>query len=615
MNAKTRAHDSVPVADPDGPVAAVAQKMQTARAVAVRLCIVLGLFLAFRIALCLGSPWAYDHEESKPAIIARAMAESPRLPVISFYPTRYEGGLLLYALLARPLVWLFGPKLLVCKILALTTATVFAYFSIRLVTRVGGDKLFWPAALVLIAGLPGWTQTQSLSWANFNESSAFGVAAWYFWVRYLAPGHGSFRAAWLVGLLCGLGFTVHFGFLVTIAALGLYWFWREPSFPFSKAGVGAAVGLASGLFFFLWFNLRSHWTGVARLVQIGSPPPEPLGPLSLPRRVVYLFGVLIPQSFHFGALGPTLERVFAYLVLTAILGSGLLLLVSAVPRNSRSLRPRTPWNASPLRTLFPLLYLVIFAVAVVTSGFPIGLHPKWGVLNAQSHVHLLVGMPYLVFLVAFAPGSAFPKLGWLAVVSISAASIIGTLALFEPSKSRPSLTDRDVDSWPVYFEMAGRDYPYPDLMSRTFALLSPPERNSYRMGLGWVTTLTRPDQPPDLNAVREQCPPDSEEYCLAGVAAARYFQDVRRGAPRRVSYAFPTTDTQTVLLIGSVISARVILPTEDPDLFALWRSVGSQRGLFSGWDPERRARFLRWLAVVNPIDFGSLTEAESPAYR
>src|SRR2546428_10515483 len=78
------------------------------------------LFLALRLAvLFTSSRTLFYWEETAPLVVAEQLLAGPRLPLLEYEVSDYQGGPLVVAALAVPLVWLFGASIPAFKLVPL----------------------------------------------------------------------------------------------------------------------------------------------------------------------------------------------------------------------------------------------------------------------------------------------------------------------------------------------------------------------------------------------------------------------------------------------------------------------------------------------------------------
>jgi hypothetical protein len=567
--------------------------------------IAVALFVFVRLLVAIWSPYAIDHEETKPLIIAKAILEGPLLPLPEYQMTSYEGGLLLYGLLAVPFVALFGTMHFILKILAIGTATLWFFFSLKMLEWCGGKKLFWPAVAILTAAFPGLAQVQCLSWANFDESAALGITALYLWARHLSNRGGPAWAAFAVGAICGLGFTIHYGFLVTIAALGLFWFMTDPLFFIRRNGLIAGGGLLAGLSFFLWFNVTHHWVGLIKLLPLGERPHESRALGAMFERAAELYLVYFPQSFHLATFGGFLEKALSYIVMAGF-AFAVLCILTGLPRKSWKLIG-APWPTSPMARLWPLAYLAIFTAVLVTSGYPIGYELGWGTMNPQSHLHLLIAMPHLLYTIALAWTGETWRFRRLAFGLVIAICGLGVLAMVKPSKVDPFRWEK---TWAetvvtdyVFVEMGTRDFKYKDVQKRIAARLTDGQKRFYYAGVGQGMREHRPLEPIVLGKLKATCPERYWPYCVVGGGQAQYFLEHEKLTEHRVNRVAPLTLEDRLLFLGAVTTMVEILAVYDETLIEQARKGLYVSNAFNGLDDRTREDLRYWrnkLTITRP---------------
>ena len=181
----------------------------------------LALFAATRLPVLVTSSRALFYwEETVPLLVARELLAGPRLPLLEYEATHYQGGPIVTALLAVPAVFFRGTSLTALKLVPLA----FAAGALALWTSVL-RRLFGRGAAALFVLLycfapPAFVLFNFLAIGTHPESVLFSALLVWLAVRLLEDaGDGRVRAGFVFGCAAGFGLWYDYATAVTLAAL------------------------------------------------------------------------------------------------------------------------------------------------------------------------------------------------------------------------------------------------------------------------------------------------------------------------------------------------------------------------------------------------------------
>jgi hypothetical protein len=282
------------------------------------------VFLVLRVATLVTSleTVSWD-EELHRGTIARELIAGLKAPLWDYQADSYSGGSLVVGLLAAPLFFALGPRLIVLKLVPLALSLVTLGLFIALLDRYHSRRAAWVGACLFILAPPVPTQLSFLAMGYHTESIVFSVLLVLGWARALERPDG--RAPFWLGLIAGLAFS--FTYITAITTLGCL-LCSGPRLRRGGAAAKLAAGLALGLVPWAAYNLTHHFDGV-RAAQLWFTPPE--GAVSSPaaftlrigRRFAGLLAMGIPLSYGFPAMlgvpGPLWSYAYFGLTLAPIL--------------------------------------------------------------------------------------------------------------------------------------------------------------------------------------------------------------------------------------------------------------------------------------------------------
>jgi hypothetical protein len=262
-------------------------------------------------------------EELQRGTIARELTVGLKAPLWDYRADSYSGGSLVVGLLAAPLFWAFGPRLIVLKLVPLTISLVTLGLLITLLGRYHSRRAAWVGASLFILAPPFPSQLSLFAMGYHTDSIIFSVLLMLAWAHALERPDG--HAPFSLGLIAGLAFS--FTYITAITTLGCL----LCSGPLLRRG-GAAAKLTAGLAFGLapWaaYNLTHHFDGV-RIAQVWFTSPEGVVTslsrfvLRLGWRGATLLVLAVPLSFGFPTMmwvpGPVWSYTYCGLTVAPII--------------------------------------------------------------------------------------------------------------------------------------------------------------------------------------------------------------------------------------------------------------------------------------------------------
>jgi hypothetical protein len=278
-------------------------------------------------------------EEAYRLVVANEMLAGPRWPIWEYQADHYQGGSLVVALLATPIVAVLGATYENLKLvpIAFALATMLAW--VVLLWRAAGPATAALGAWLLALAPPTAQIFQVHAMGSHAETALFTVLGFLLTLEILR-GAESRVLPFGLGLVSGLGVWFCYTAASGVAANGLLWLTAS-----RRRGVRRGIGplLAGGLLGFApWiaYNLTHGFAGLGRLTELFDPRARDLGALdeSLGARVAALFGADLPYAFGFpdtvdGLPGPA---AWAYYAL------GIVALISLARLGARAWRTRRP---------------------------------------------------------------------------------------------------------------------------------------------------------------------------------------------------------------------------------------------------------------------------------
>ncbi|MDP8225717.1 MAG: hypothetical protein P9L99_20320 [Candidatus Lernaella stagnicola] len=505
------------------------------------LCLLVALVVFGRLLLLYYSEYVYDEEEYKTGSIAALIMDGPKLPLLEYQPGDYEGGTLLFGLLTVPFFALFGKTYFALKLLALTTSLFMAIFAAWFAARHGGT----PAAVatgVLFVLPPAYVaQVGLLPWGNYAENATLSLGMLVAASYLFAAKRPRLWQYFLFGAVLGLGVWIHYGFLVTVALLALWWWVSRTSGlrHVAAAAVGGVVGFSPWII----YNITHNWWGLGRFADAVNKSPDAGSRIVA---AVKRFGMLliddIPAglSFHAGTLAGTKALSYLYYVLLLALTVTLVVLLRRRWRDGwRALWPTKPRAVSDaaLWSLAPVGFVLLYSLVYSVSDYDLFAR-QWGTLDAEPYCHIFALYPMLLLSAGLAVGHAWrTRLRWPAATVAAVLAIMGVVAiggLLTPNRPQHERLRRPAyDMGVIYMEIGSKWGADHAQLTKIQRRLDGQALRSFIHGAGIKYGL---DHPTSLPVALDKCAAQSDAlvpYCLIGVGTGLYVGDAYLHLPQR----------------------------------------------------------------------------------
>ncbi len=373
------------------------------------------LFLVSRLAVMLLSDqsrlFLFVDEELYRGTIGRLLDIAPHISLFSLRTDDFNSGAMVFGWLASRSFRVFGPTVFALKLIPVLWFTAALWFWQDLAERFAGRRTAVIFSALFVFSPPSFT-AYSLTAMGFHSDTVALTAAtlWLFFKQTRSEAAGLARAAAL-GSLAGFSLWFSYHYALTLAALALYWLWRERRMPSGRRTLLIAAGFLAGFWPWLALNLLGGGQGwVVHGIPVWS--------LFRPRGQNFVF-TLWATSFGGENWPAPLKRAADAgftLAYAAILTCGLI-----------AARRRGRLPGGPLG-LVALLYLVLFAAAAQACAL-------------QEWRYFAPAYPFVLFFVA-ASLDGFGRAGAPAAAALTALSIFFNSFLLSPSHSGEALTSR-----------------------------------------------------------------------------------------------------------------------------------------------------------------------------
>jgi hypothetical protein len=453
-------------------------------------------FLLLRVATLATSLESVSwDEELQRGTIAHELTVGLKAPFWDYRADSYSGGSLVIGLVAAPLFFALGPRLIVLKLVPLAIFLVTLGLFIALLDRYHSRRAAWVGACLFVLAPPFPSQLSLFAMGYHTESIVFSVLLVLGWARAVERPEG--RAPFWLGLIAGLAFS--FTYITAITTLGCL-LCSGPLLRRAGAGPKFAAGLTLGLTPWAAYNVTHHWDGV-RIAQLWFTPPEGVVDsvsrfvLRLGWRGATLLALAVPRSYGFPAMLGVPGLLWSYAYFGLILVSIVWLLLRA------RVRPPVLW---PLLTS-AVVFLVVYPFT--RFGVPIG--------GAEEFRHFVPLQFALLTTVAIALAEA--PFGRAATVALIALGAMGqaTLPARHPA---PHLVDYRGYSYFV-FGSAWSDRIDP-VAPQANALLAGFDRQTAHL-VYWGAVSSAPERTPATLLPRiHEVPEDYRPYAAEAIGRA-----------------------------------------------------------------------------------------------
>ena len=532
------------------------------------------LFILCRLPFVLWSEFVYDEEEIKTGAIAWILLDGPKLPLLDHQPGDYEGGYLLFGMLAVPFLLIFRTGFLALKMLGLAETLVLVVFSILWARKLAGRAGAVAAGALWLGAVPYVVQFGFIPDGNFNETAMLSVVTFYLLHTILFENK---RHVWrfaLLGFFFGLGFWMQYGYLVTVLVSLFMIYLSEFGLFFTRRFIATVGGAAIGFGPWLLYNITHHFWGIERFADgLKKGTPESKTAL-IARRVVALFGEDLPCSFHLILDGPLTTKLLSYayyFVFLFLLVAFLVLARKALFASIRSLVPplQSPQTRARLPELVPVVYFFAYAAVYCLSEYG-NSYPMWGTYEKESHTHIFVLLPAMLWIGAVAAGRLARWNVRVAAVPVAAMALMGLVGQsqmldFGSSQIDRLRTDFRGHRGVIYMESGNIWGRHPVEADRLAAGLDLEERAFFYFGTGirFGTDNNRLEDFPKALAQCARLNPDFEPYCLFGAGVGLSVHRNLKPADFEARLALASPGAHPFLLAGIAVGCIWYLDSDN----------------------------------------------------
>ena len=491
------------------------------------------LFLLIKLPFLLYSPYTFDEEEIKPGAIGHILLSGSPLPLFEFVLGGYEGGALVVGIASMPFQAVFGHTLLAYKIMATCVTLGILLLGAAVARRIAGPLAGWLVGLLIIAAPPYLTQFQFILWGNYVESTFLTLLA--LWLLFRMNDPKGLWAAPVMGLICGLGVFIHYGFAVSVLAVVFVWYLSDHRLPLKGRFWLFVLGVVVGFSPWLIYNMGSGFTGMGRVSDGVSTIPLADRAVRFLATAKSLLLRDYAMAWHFrdlaGLSGKTLG--YAYWIMIA---SGfvllLALLIRTIGRAIVGLLPLKRFDLDLKRAvaLFVPIYLLGYGVVFCSTDYGL-LRAEWGSMDPETHAHVFISLYIFLVGLGLALGllaNKYRPLAWLAVAPISL-GLLGSVTLLDFSRSNCEMLSQSYVIYEdaVYSEIGFSYGDAGDGWEPIAAKLTGQAERSFYYGVGvGLGTKNATELDYALNACRNLKPAkdqaESTSLCLFGVGAGFY---------------------------------------------------------------------------------------------
>lgn len=362
------------------------------------------LFILWRFSFLIWSEYVYDEEEAKTGSISVIIMDGPKLPILEHQPGNYEGGTLLFGILAIPFMWIVQKPYLGLKLLALTTSLLLALFSVLWIRKLAGNVAAWFCAFLWLCAVPYVLQICYIPWGNYAETAMLGVVTFYLLHTILFERKQSWWRFALLGLFFGVGTWMHYGYMVTGAVCLLVWYLADARLFFSRRFLVTIAGGIVGFLPWIIYNVTHSFWGLGRFADgIGAAGLSGKAG-RIASRLWSLLTEDLPCSLHLIIDGVNTTRILSYLFYLIFIG----LFVAMIILYRKNLRPlvisfnpknQKRGNREKIAVFVPAIYFFAYALIFCFSEYGL-FSTEWGSRDPETHVHIFVMLPAMIWISA-----------------------------------------------------------------------------------------------------------------------------------------------------------------------------------------------------------------------
>ena len=451
------------------------------------------IFVAWRALFLVYSVYVYDEEEVKTGAIARIMMDGMKLPLLEHQPGDYEGGTFLFGLLAVPYMIVFGKGYLGLKMLALTTSLLLALFSVLWIHKLEGVPGAVAAAVLWLFATPYVFQVAFIPWGNYAETAMLSAITFYLLHTTVAQGRITWLRVSALGFLFGLGVWVHYGFLVTVIVALFAWALMDLRSLFSKKLTALIGGGLVGFSPWFAYNITHYFWGLERFQDAARPASGHGKIVRVAVRLFDLFTEDIPVALHLIVENVTVTKVMSYTYYLLFVALAVALLFFLRDHIASLFRRMIPKNQDAqgrihIARLVPFLYF--FGYAFVYCWTEYGLFStNWGDRDPETHVHIFVMLPAMIWIAAEGAGFLWRKNKIAAVLPVAAMALLGGIGQaqlidFSTSQTWRLGTDFRNEAPVIYMEIGSKWGRKHFELDRVADRLGDKEKRSFYYGAG-----------------------------------------------------------------------------------------------------------------------------------
>ena len=392
------------------------------------------VFVMWRLAFLAWSEYIYDEEEAKTGSISVILMDGPKLPILEHQPGDYEGGTLLFGILAIPFMWIVGKPYLGLKLLALTTSLLLALFSVLWIRKLAGNVAAWFCAVLWLCAVPYILQVGFIPWGNYAETAMLTVITFYLLHTILFERKRGWWRFALLGLFFGIGTWMHYGYMVTGAVCLLIWFLADARLFFTGRFLATIAGGIVGFLPWIIYNVTHSFWGLGRFADGVRTPGQSGKAGRIISRLWSLFTEDLPCSLHLIIDGVNTTRILSYVFYLVFIGLLVAmvvfyrknlrtLLVSFNPKNQRQS------NREKIAVFVPVLYFFGYAFIFCLSEYGL-FSTEWGSRDPETHVHIFVMLPAMIWISSIGAAKIYEQSHAGAIAPVALLCILGIAGQF-----------------------------------------------------------------------------------------------------------------------------------------------------------------------------------------
>jgi hypothetical protein len=463
-------------------------------------------------------------EEMYRWVVAHELIEGAVQSLSDYQADHYQGGSLVVSLLAVPVFALVGESIALFKTAALLLSTATLVALVLAARRGFGPEAGWLAGLGYLAGPPlvAFWGVVPMGW---HEESVLFTLAQIALLWRLLEGDGRTTQSWLLfGVVAGIGFWWSPTSAIGVAACGLAWLLLR-GLPRAGEFGAATLGVASGLFPWLVYNVPRGFVGLGRIFDVlgvGDPInlwPEQGVAEKIWRLLSHDLPVGLAAPFE-GAASPWVVGLLGVVIGAALYATMGVNLVAA----SRTLRARAARRGvdSELGRLlvFPC-YGLIFLAGFLVSDFVI--EPQYGAIAYRFFLP-----PAVLLLLA---GSGIGARAWRAGgIRRTAAALLSGGYLLAAASGTLLLAVREPEESPLMSVESGYllrglllhrkfEGEFETALAHARRIVKPPMRSATITGLGWglLYRFEKSGEPEEVSRLLRAVPFEERARILSGI--------------------------------------------------------------------------------------------------